>query len=246
MKTTPFSPLAGFASVLALGVFFAFGASLSGQPLRVMPLGDSITQGGAVSSSYRPYLWKLMKDAGWKVDFVGSLQTGRDNTPVKLPPDFSPDWDHDHEGRWGWTAAKFLASGKLEQSAAAARADLVLVHLGTNDLFEKSTPAAAIQDLEKVVTVLRAANPKVMIVLAEIIPLKDPAHDPWFATYRAACRELAARLDRPESRVVTADVHSTIKPWLDYVDGAHPDIEGARKMADAWWTALRAYPELKR
>ena len=42
--------------------------------LRVMPLGDSITNGTGSNDTagYRGFLWTLLKNAGYNVDFVGS------------------------------------------------------------------------------------------------------------------------------------------------------------------------------
>jgi predicted small lipoprotein YifL len=43
-----------------------------GGPLRIMPLGDSITEAEAGHNSYRRVLWKRLNGAGCSVDFVGS------------------------------------------------------------------------------------------------------------------------------------------------------------------------------
>ncbi|MBS2964878.1 GDSL family lipase, partial [Actinocrinis puniceicyclus] len=59
--------------------------------VRVMPLGDSITDGNQTPGGYRIGLWQRFVSAGYKVDFVGSLFNG----PSTLG-------DHDHEGHSGW------------------------------------------------------------------------------------------------------------------------------------------------
>jgi hypothetical protein len=43
--------------------------------VKILPLGDSMTQGEAGHFSYRRPLWKMLDSAGYKVDFVGSLRT---------------------------------------------------------------------------------------------------------------------------------------------------------------------------
>ena len=80
--------------------------------VRIMPLGDSITQGEHVEQGYRRGLWLKLNAAGFDVDFVGSL-----DTPHMGPG--SGDYDQDHEGHWGWTADRILAS----ISGWAAQAD---------------------------------------------------------------------------------------------------------------------------
>src|SRR5215216_4783367 len=59
--------------------------------VRVMPLGDSITEGTQVPGGYRIGLWQRMAAAGYQVDYVGSQFNG----PTSLG-------DHDHEGHPGW------------------------------------------------------------------------------------------------------------------------------------------------
>src|SRR6185436_6783124 len=62
-------------------------------PLRVMPLGDSITYGGGAPCGYRAPLYQLLTNAGQRVDYVGT-QTG--NGAASLP-------DSNHDGYSGAT-----------------------------------------------------------------------------------------------------------------------------------------------
>src|SRR5262245_54038543 len=67
-------------------------------PVRIMPLGDSITQADASHDSYRRPLWKSLQSGGYLVDFVGSSSMNHmGGPPVR-------DFDADHEGHWGWRA----------------------------------------------------------------------------------------------------------------------------------------------
>jgi hypothetical protein len=93
-------------------------------PLRIMPLGDSITQG--YHDSYRRHLWSALIRAGFVVDFVGSMTHGY-GTDAQ-----TEDFDRDHEGHWGWRTDQVLAH--IDTWAARAKPDIVLVHLGTNDI----------------------------------------------------------------------------------------------------------------
>ena len=58
--------------------------------VRVMPLGDSITDGYNVPGGYRINLWQRLAAGRYTVDFVGSGFNG----PASLG-------DHDHEGHSG-------------------------------------------------------------------------------------------------------------------------------------------------
>src|SRR5437762_1167902 len=63
----------------------------SNSGVRVMPLGDSITDGFNVPGGYRINLWQRLASGGRTVDLVGSGFNG----PAELG-------DHDHEGHSGW------------------------------------------------------------------------------------------------------------------------------------------------
>src|SRR4051812_20494993 len=66
-------------------------AAESNGGVRVMPLGDSITEGTQVPGGYRIGLWQRLAAGGYRVDYVGSQFNG----PAGLA-------DHDHEGHPGW------------------------------------------------------------------------------------------------------------------------------------------------
>jgi uncharacterized repeat protein (TIGR02543 family) len=67
---------------------------LSSQTLRIMPMGDSITQ-GTVPGGYRLPLYNLLANNGYTVDFVGSKTQSGDTSP-----------DKDHWGQGGWQISK--------------------------------------------------------------------------------------------------------------------------------------------
>src|SRR5437667_8174376 len=61
-------------------------------PVRISPLGDSITHGFWIKGGYRLPLYGLLTNAGYNVDFVG---TQHSNGADELP-------DPDHDGYNGW------------------------------------------------------------------------------------------------------------------------------------------------
>ena len=68
-----------FCLVLLLGSVGLLPAAA----VKIMPLGDSITHGFTNANSYRRVLWKMLTNAGYSVDFVGSLTTGYDGPVPK-------------------------------------------------------------------------------------------------------------------------------------------------------------------
>ncbi len=199
--------------------------------IRIMPLGDSITQGNTQTDSYRRPLWKLFQDARLDVDFVGSQRENNGGPPP------NSDFDRDHEGHWGWRADEILAS--IDGWARSAQPDVVLIHLGSNDVFADQGNAGTLQELGAIVERLRAANPAVRVLLAQIIPTSRPGRDPQIVDLNSAIPALAARLSSAASPVVAVDHHTGFDPARETRDGTHPNAAGEAKMANRWFAAYR-------
>ena len=73
-------------------------------PLRIMPLGDSITEGSGAAGGYRLPLYIALTNAGYNVDLVGSHAS---NTAPGLGPETH------HEGHGGWRISNPSASNGL-------------------------------------------------------------------------------------------------------------------------------------
>lgn len=106
-------------------------ANERGAPIRILPLGDSITQGGRADRAeytYRYPLFYRLKDAGYNVDFIGSMHQGL-SAEAKWPDINGVAFDLDHEGHYGWKTA--AARDKLRDWMATypAPPDIVLIHL---------------------------------------------------------------------------------------------------------------------
>jgi lysophospholipase L1-like esterase len=199
--------------------------------LRILPLGDSITQAEVGHNSYRRPFWQRLQSAAVSADLVGSLRTNSGGAPP------NPDFDLDHEGHWGWRADQILAA--LPGWLLSYEVDLCLLHLGTNDLYQGQSVASTIQDLEGIVAALRARNPKVVVLVAQILPVQSSTVNPKVLELNSAIREMAARLTNGSSAVVSVDQYSGFSVASDTYDGVHPNSSGEAKMADKWFTALQ-------
>ncbi|MEM9164679.1 MAG: SGNH/GDSL hydrolase family protein, partial [Cyanobacteria bacterium P01_F01_bin.4] len=177
---------------------------------------------------------------GYAVNFVGSLDT---NSGGASP---NPDFDLDHEGRWGWRVDEILngraGQGNLTDWLQGYTPDIALVHLGTNDIAHPNSVASTLDELGQVIDVLRAYNPNVTILLAQLIPNSYPEINQRIQTLNAQMVELAANKTQSNSPVQVVDHHSGFDVAADTYDGVHPNESGITKMAQVWATAL--YPFL--
>ncbi|WP_244981854.1 SGNH/GDSL hydrolase family protein [Corallococcus exercitus] len=225
-------PLEG-ESLEALGTQQAGVAALV--PKKVMPLGDSITQGAAGHGSYRCQLWRKLTRKGYRADFVGTLSTGYlgENTCSSV-------WfDRDHEGHWSWRADQVLAN--ISNWAASERPDLVLIHLGTNDTYYNQTEDSTVSELEQIIDRLRVVNPRVKVFLAQIIPTSGASLSLKLQSLNQRMPGLAEAKSTEDSPVYVVDQWTGFNPSTDTYDGIHPNLIGEEKMAERWFQAIREH-----
>lgn len=205
-------------------------AAPSENPIRIMPLGDSITQGDKKHNSYRRPLWIQLRKAGYNIDFVGST---RENFNGHSP---LSDFDQDHEGHWGWRADQVLE--KIDGWSRINKPDIVLIHLGTNDLFHEKSPESTLEELWQLVQKLRRTNPRVKMLIAQLIPCGDKVQ---IQLLNQGIATLARITTTQESPIIVVDQFSGFNAaaGIDTYDGCHPNEVGEKKMASRWLAALK-------
>lgn len=213
----------GFLSALALSAALLARA----EPVRLMAVGDSITAGADFFSCYRYPLWEKLFAAGYVVEFVGT-QT----SPTRVGP-------LAHEG-YGGKNTEFLAA-TVPEHFRAHPADIVLLHSGHNHFVEEQPIPGIVAATEKLITAFRDVNPRVTVLLAQVIPAGKLPKYSYLPELNVALAALARRLDRPDARVVLVDHASGFNWATDTVaDKVHPNARGAEKMAERWFQALRS------
>lgn len=218
---------AAVAATMVAATAFAIGTANaeSNGGVRVMPLGDSITDGFNVPGGYRVDLWQKVVTGGYRVDFVGSQFNG----PASLG-------DHDHEGHSGWTIAQVDANVVNWLRTTTPRT--VLLHIGTNDIYG-SDPAGAPTRLATLVDRIIATSPDTNLFVSTIIPLGFS--DATVRTFNAAIPGIVRTRASAGKRVYLVDMYNALTT-ADLADGVHPNAGGYSKMATAWYNALRSVP----
>ena len=196
-------------------------------PLRIMPLGASSTvgTGSPGTAGYRGPLQELFSADGVVVDLVGSQQDG----PTSVP-------DRDHEGHGGWTLARMapVVAGWVRR----ARPDLVLLHVGTNDLLQGVSGPTAAARLDALLDAVRSASPAHVVVAGVWAPL--PGRTRARAEFAVGARRVAAE-HRAQGHSVTYADTSTLLSAGDLADGLHPDASGYRRIAAMWEREILAH-----
>ena len=131
--------------------------------------------------------------------------------------------------------------GNLQTWVAANPPDVVLVHLGTNN-FGYSPPEypapnvdEALSQMGQVIDTLHAANPRVKILLAQIIPSKSNSSTlTMIPLFNARLPALAASKARPDAPILVVDQYTGFDVNADTHDGTHPNASGEAKMAARW------------
>ncbi|MEU3078349.1 FG-GAP-like repeat-containing protein [Streptomyces laurentii] len=184
--------------------------------LTVMPLGDSITEGAGSStrSSYRAALWPQLVPRADTLDFVGSQKHG------VLP-------DTDHEGHSGWLIDGIAAN--IDAWMEAAKPNVVLLHIGTNDMDRDNQVATAPARLAALIDQMIAASPQTTIVVASLVPSASPEVQARIDAYNARIPGIVAARQAQGHKV--AQVSMGALTTADLNDRLHPNDGGYVKMA---------------
>ena len=215
---------------LLLAVWFGAARAADAQT-RIMPLGDSIT---GSPGCWRALLWNRLQTAGFtSIDFVGTLP----------PQGCGVAHDGDNEGHGGILATNMADQNQLPPWLAATRPDVVMMHLGTNDVWNARTPAVILTAFSKLVDQMRAQNPSMRILVAQIIPM-NPSNCTECAqrvvAFNAAIPAWAAGKSTPQSPITVVDQWTGFNTATDTGDGVHPNDAGNLKISDRWFPALSA------
>ncbi|PZG03041.1 cellulose-binding protein, partial [Micromonospora craterilacus] len=218
------------SAVSSRPVLAAVPAALAA-PVRVMPLGDSIT---GSPGCWRALLWNRLQSAGYtNIDFVGTLG----------PQGCGQPYDGDNEGHGGALVTNVANQNQLPGWLSATRPDVVLMHFGTNDVWSNIAPATILAAYGRLVDQMRASNPAMRVLVAKIIPMAPsscPDCGQRVVALNSAIDGWAAGKTTAQSPIVVVDQWTGFSTAADTYDGVHPNAAGDRKISDRWYPALTA------
>ena len=163
--------------------------------------------------------------AGNTVNMIGSLESGT----APLPPN-----DH-HEGHDGAVISEITTFASL---SLPKRPNVVLLHAGTNDMDRNIDPDTAPDRLGSLIDQIIEACPDVAILVAQIVPSSKADTQTRIVTYNKAIPGVVAQRVNNGKHVRVVDM-SAVVTTDDLYDGLHPNDEGYRLMANAWYAGLQ-------
>lgn len=218
-----------FLQALASGLIGAAllpGASARGESvgLRLMPLGDSITRGfrSSTNDGYRGPLYSALKKRGIALDFVGSQRAGS-------------MFDPDNEGYNGYRIDQI--ADLIGNAMAVCHPNVVTLHIGSNDIGQNHQVPTAPQRLASLIDQILASDPRVTILVAQLVCNATPATQALTDSYNDKIPEIVQSRARAGKHVYLVSMKALTKE--DLADGLHPNDAGYQKMADAWDAALQ-------
>lgn len=167
--------------------------SAAEEPVKIMALGDSITDGYFGTDGYRKYFYHNMTEMGHDIDMVGAKDYSGWNPSYTNSNGVTFEYDGDHSGYSGYAIQYMTGTetrqGLLEtvQSTDMIKKcdpDIVLLQIGTNDILSNYNEGI-IDRLENLVNViLEDMNDSDDVVFVSTIPYMDVlmVYD-WFWSY---------------------------------------------------------------
>ncbi len=230
-------------------------------PIKIMPLGNSITRGSmclngniytcvlnanADAIGYRYRLYNLLNAAGYHFDFVGKNTDGYAIFNDSQNSGFDGIHSHDLADVMQTGTSSFTGTVTSGPYLNTYPADLILLHIGTNDILAHNT---SVTDVARILDAIdayeSASGHPVLVFLARIISSNgDPCGtNPYVVSFNNNLVSMA------QSRILNGDhiviVDMECNAGLDYnndfTDQVHPDATGYSKMADLWFQSINNY-----
>lgn len=204
-------------------------------PVRIMPLGDSLTVGTAATFSpanteggYRILLRELLTDEGYNIDFVGSERNG--------PAGFDGEFEAENGSSIAMIASRWRAAQPNFEP------NVVLLMAGTNDALgvtANQEPEPASVELGELIDEIADDKPNAEIVVAKLIPLVGsgflvgPENVQRIVTYNGLLDGVVSERQQRGVKVRLADLSGVDGSLLG--DGIHPQtMQGYDEMARLW------------
>lgn len=214
----------------------------NGDACKIMPLGDSITDGAGSShgASYRLELFRLSLMNNKKLTFVGSHESGPNMVEnVAFPKK--------QEGHSGWTiddgGGRSGLYPKMQEWLTNQPPHIVTLMIGTNDVDINLDLANAPKRLGMLIDRIIQYAPNALVVVAQMVPTTDDNENQRVMAYNNAIPELVKTRADAGKHVTMVDMYGGFTKNANYKteymnDKLHPKDPGYVAMANIWWAKV--------
>lgn len=244
--------------ITLLVVFSIFSIHLTGQTIKILPAGNSITydaysgdtrpEGQKVGYRYR--LYTLLDNAGYDVEFIGKRSTGWDSlgTTNSHHAGYGGIWDNQlaeiFEQGYSSSYGAWETSGPYLNTY---QADIVLLHIGTNNVWGADYQTA--DDVERILDEVddfeSAYGKPVIVFVARIISHADGSCTGHYETnyFNNVVENMVDARKSSGDYVEMVDMQcgAGIDYYSEMRDEVHPQPSGYWKMATQWFNAIDNY-----
>ena len=228
----------------------------SNNPVKIMAIGDSITDDCEYNGAWRAYLQPLLDNSGYPFTFVGR------NHSTASPPAFTKTA---HEGYCGaviappgvLTYSVYSYAGTnvdlqyiVPDSLAANTPDLILLLIGANDIGRGRDPGqVASNDMPRLLDIIFSNAPNANVICAKITSLDNAMvgglnYGQYSANvykYNAYLQAVVNQRRALGQNVFLADMFSVVNPATMFSsDHLHPNPLGLQAIAQEWFTRIQA------
>jgi lysophospholipase L1-like esterase len=250
--------LTWLAVLLLLGMLTGARAELvlsnfgSGKPLKIMPIGDSITDDCSLNGAWRLYLQPMLQTNGFLFTFVGrqistaigqfsqTHHEGYCGAVIAPPGVFAVH-------NYSTTDAYLLKIVADALTNSANRPDLVLLLIGANDIGRGRNPyTVATNDMSSLLNLIFTNVPKANIIISKITSLQNAQlnYAPYATNviiYNAALQSLVNQRRAAGQNVFFADMFSAVDYNTGFMsDHVHPNALGLNAMAKEFLSRIQA------
>ncbi|WP_406465970.1 ricin-type beta-trefoil lectin domain protein [Streptomyces sp. NBC_00111] len=193
--------------------------------LRLMPLGDSITDGigSSTGNGYRGPLWSELNAGGYALDFVGSSRAGSMQDP-------------DNEGHSGWRIDQI--SSIADASLSRYRPNVVTLMIGTNDLGQNYQVPTAADRLSALIDQVTTTAPDATVLVASLTVSTNSTIEANRGAFNQRIPGMVQTKQAAGKHVRHVDMGGLTTG--DLADGLHPNDAGYRKMSAAFRDGIAA------
>lgn len=218
----------------------------SARPIKVMAVGDSITDDCVVPGSWRQPLQPLLETNGFQFTFIGRQTSASAPGFTKLK----------HEGYCGAVVAAPGLFGAhqysdsqnylhkvVPEALATATPDVMLVLIGANDIVNGRNPfVVATNHMATLLNLIFSNAPNVNVVLAKATRQESyvgGGNGANIPIYNAALQGMVNQRRASGQKVYLADLYSVTSYPAMFSDGLHPNATGLQAIAREWLARLQ-------